>query len=172
MPLRLYDFGGAPGGNGGRSSSGIFFADGDTSRKFPNLSKTTCPGWMIGCFDSVGLIFGFEDDGSGGAGSFFGAGSFIAIALRTLIVFSSEGGAGGFGFSSSLSFRRSSDQSSRSGRFLNLLPPWTLPICIFHLPVPLAETDAWASATVCLAFCSLVGDGESIKALFGSSDSL
>lgn len=117
--------------------------------------------------------FGLGLSGSGGGGSFFGAGSFIAIALRTLIPFSSGRGGADFCFSSSRSLLLSSAQSSRSVRFLNLDPPCTAPICIFHLPLP-TPLAPLASSTVSLAFCSLDGDGESMRVLLlpGSSDSL
>lgn len=155
-------FGGAPGGKGGKSSSGYFFV-GDSNLKLPNLSKTTCPGGMIGLLEGgMGLFF------FGISRSFFGGGSFIAIAFLILILFFSGGGGGGIFFTSStpLPFNgkcfsgngTSSIQSSRSGFFLNLEPlAGMLLICIFHfVGAPLA-----ASATTCRAFCSRVGDGES-----------
>lgn len=175
--LPAYDpLGGAPGGNGGKSSSCIFLLSGGvTSLKLPNLSNTTCPGVISGFVVGAGGS-GFSFFGS--SISFLGRGSFMAIALRTLIFFSAGGGGGGIFFigSSKSPFlfveRLSwSSQSSLSGFFLKReLPDVALPICIFHLAgAPLAETEAAASATACLAFCSLVGDGESSNDRFGLS---
>lgn len=88
------DFGGAPGGKGGKSSSLIFF--GDSNLKLPNLSKTTCPGLIIGCF-VIGGAFNLNFDCSINE-SFLGRGSLRAIAFRMLIAFSSDViGGGGLG---------------------------------------------------------------------------
>lgn len=104
-------------------------------------------------------------------------GSFIAICLRTLTAFSvGNGGKGAFfgarlsklfldlGFSGGNSGGHSGD-GGLSCFFLNLDDGWVAgPMCIFHFPA-----EAAASATACLAFCSLVGDGESRRECFGDS---
>lgn len=156
---------------------------GETNRKFPNLSKTTCPGGMSGFITGI--------TGGIGLGCFFTSSlfgcndSFTSIAFLMLIFLSGGGtascGRAFLGNSSTISLLLlggfsgsggcSSDQSSRSARFLKReLLDVAAPICIFHLVgTPLAVADAVASATACLAFCSRVGDGESRIDRFGLS---
>lgn len=114
----------------------------------------------------------------------FGGGSFIAICLRMLTLFSGggRGGAEGFleedegsskcellfldlGFSGGNSGGQSGDGGLSCFFFKRPDDVGAgAPICIFHFPA-----DAAASATACLAFCSLVGEGESNKECFGDS---
>ena len=164
------------------SSLPFFNSGGVIKRKLPNLSSTTCPGLTSGLIMGLtgGRSFGFFGDSG-----LFGGGSFIAIALRTLMFFSGDGTGGCppfLGDSSKLPFLPliiarlsiiccSSFHSSRSGFFLKrepLLGGGGCPvICIFHLDELPAE--AAASATAWRAFCSRVGDGESRRPRLGLS---